>query len=124
LEEFRQKKNVTLIFDHLWLELEKAKCDRSKEFNVDETDIIIVQHKPNTVVSMKDKKQVSDLTSAERGSLMTDPCHVYECVRNVHTATDCVSQERHEAIIIGWNPHATIQACHPSGWTHLHSFTQ
>jgi hypothetical protein len=62
---------VTLFVDLSKSKLEKVKSDPSKVFNVDETSIIIVQHKPNTEVSMNDKKQVSKLTSAERGSLMT-----------------------------------------------------
>lgn len=38
---------------------------------VDETGITIVQHKQTKINGMKGKKQVSKVTSAERGSLMT-----------------------------------------------------
>jgi hypothetical protein len=68
-ERFYQR-NV-IFFDLLREKLEKVKSEPLKVFNVDETGIIIVQHKPNTIVNMKGKKQVSNLTSAESRSMIT-----------------------------------------------------
>jgi hypothetical protein len=52
------EEKVTLFFDLLRPKLEEVKSDPLKVFNMDETGIIIVQHKHNTVVNMKGKKQV------------------------------------------------------------------
>jgi hypothetical protein len=38
---------------------------------VDETGITVVQHKTSKVISLKGKRQVPSLSSAERGALVT-----------------------------------------------------
>jgi hypothetical protein len=98
------KGKVILFFDLLSPELEKVKSDASKVFNVDEMGIIIAQHKFNTVVSIKHKgqKQVSNLTSTERGSLLTRSTDM--SASGTYVTPLSVSQEKYVARIIGWDP--------------------
>jgi hypothetical protein len=62
---------VDAFFDLLEPELQKVKSDPAKVYNVDETGISIFQGTRTNVISVKGKKQVARLSSAERGSLMT-----------------------------------------------------
>lgn len=63
--------NVAAFFDIYEKELEKINYDGHKVYNVDETGLTVVQHKMQKVVALKGKKQISNLTSAERGALIT-----------------------------------------------------
>lgn len=61
---------VTKFFDNLEILLEKHKFGPEAIFNMDETGMTTVQ-KPRKVIAPKGSKQVNQLTSAERGSLVT-----------------------------------------------------
>jgi len=52
-------------------ELRKVNHQAHRIFNVDVTGITTVQHRHSKVVSMKGKKDVGSVTSAERGNLIT-----------------------------------------------------
>ncbi|KAJ4430627.1 hypothetical protein ANN_19216 [Periplaneta americana] len=58
-------KNVAVFFDIYERELEKVKFNGHRIYNVDETGLTVVQYKHQKVVSMREKKQISNLTSAE-----------------------------------------------------------
>jgi hypothetical protein len=60
---------VDAFFDLLKSELQKVKFDPAKVYNVDETRISIVLGTRTNVLSVKGKKQVTRLSSEERGSL-------------------------------------------------------
>nr|CAH7719070.1 unnamed protein product [Callosobruchus chinensis] len=62
---------VSGFFDLYEPEYNKIQNPSQRVFNVDETGITIVQHKHSKVISLKGKKQISTLTSAERGKLIT-----------------------------------------------------
>ncbi|XP_072380494.1 uncharacterized protein [Diabrotica undecimpunctata] len=63
--------NVSKFFDLYEPEYLKLTIPAKRIFNVDETGLTIVQHKHSKVISMREKKQVLSLTSAERGKLIT-----------------------------------------------------
>ena len=64
-------KNIARFFDIYESELRKVNHPAHRIFSVDETAITTVQHKHSKVVSMRGKKEVASLTSAERGNLIT-----------------------------------------------------
>jgi len=63
--------NVARLFDIYESELRKVNHSSHSLNNVDETRITTVQHRQSEVVSMRRKKVVESLTSAERGTLIT-----------------------------------------------------
>jgi len=92
-------------------------------YNCDETGITIVQHKPTKILGLKDKRQISSVQSAERGSLVT----VDKCVSPTgHFIPTLFAFTRkymkHE--LMNGTPPGSIHACHPSGWIQSEIFTQ
>ena len=63
--------NVARFFDIYESELRKVIHQAHRICNVDETGITTVQHRHSKVISMRGKKEVVSLTSAERGNLIT-----------------------------------------------------
>jgi len=59
------------FFDIYESELRKVNHQAHRTFNIDATGITTVQHGHSKVVSMRCKKEVISLTSAERGNLIT-----------------------------------------------------
>lgn len=62
---------VEKFFDLLASLIEKYRFTPNNIYNVDETGILTVPNKPSKVLSLRGKKQVGSLTSAERGDLVT-----------------------------------------------------
>lgn len=69
------KTTIGEFFNNLRCILEKKKFGAEAIFNVDETGITTV-HKPGKIIAMKGEKQVSQVTSAERGTLVTMCCGI------------------------------------------------
>ena len=63
--------NLARFFDSYESELRKVNHQAHIIFNVDATGITKVQHRHSKDVSMRSKKEVASLTSAERGNLIT-----------------------------------------------------
>lgn len=61
------REKVNMFFDILEAEFEKHNYPPDRIFNVDETGLTVVQSKVSEVVGLKGKRQISSLTSAERG---------------------------------------------------------
>lgn len=70
-KSFNPESVASFFFDIYEKEMEKIKFNPLRVFNVDETGLTVVQHKHSRVISLKGKKQVSTITSAERGKLVT-----------------------------------------------------
>jgi len=62
--------NVTCFFDNLEAVMKKFKFSAANIYNVDESGLTTV-HKPVKVVAAKGSKQVGQMTSGERGTLVT-----------------------------------------------------
>jgi hypothetical protein len=60
--------NVARFFDMYESEFKKVNHKARRIFNVDATGITAMQYRYSTVVSVRSKKEVSSLTSAERGN--------------------------------------------------------
>lgn len=101
----------------------KYELTPSKIFNMDETGLTSVPKKVGKIISIKGKKQVGTLTSAERGQLVTvalclsasghyvPPLMIFPCVRMKNELLDGA-------------PTGTVAVCHPSGWMQQHIFTE
>ncbi|XP_072392413.1 uncharacterized protein [Diabrotica undecimpunctata] len=63
--------NINRFFDILEPAMNKINFNPLRVYNVDETGITIVQSKIARVITLKGKKQVGAVTSAERGALVT-----------------------------------------------------
>ena len=51
--------------------MDTIKHNPARLYNCDKTGIAIVQNKHTKILGLKDKRQISSLQSAERGSLVT-----------------------------------------------------
>lgn len=117
------KENVNDFFNILEEALKTVKFSPCKVFNVDETGLTIVQHKCSKVVSLRGKKQVCSLSSAERGALMT----LVVCMSAAGQFVPPMivfPRKNMKAELLEGAPPGTIAACHPSGWIQQDLFTQ
>lgn len=113
---------VDAFFALLKPELASVNFDPHKIFNVDETGVTIVQGTRSKVISIKGKKEVGKLTSAERGALIT----VVTCMNaaGVYVPPLIVFPRINmKAELLDGTPPGTIAATHPSGWIQLPIFT-
>ncbi|KAJ8892837.1 hypothetical protein PR048_005418 [Dryococelus australis] len=95
----------------------------SKIFHVDETGLTVVQHKCSKVVGLKGMKQVTSLSSAERGALIT----LVTCVSAPDRYIPPMLEFPHKNMkveLLQDAPPDTIAVCHPSGWSQQELFTQ
>ena len=115
--------NVAKFFDIYEPTLGKVNHKAHRIFNVDETGITTVQHKHSKVLAMKGKKQVTALTSSERGNLIT----IVTCMNAAGTYVPplivFLRKNMKEELMDG-APAGSVSACHPSGWIQTHIFTQ
>ncbi|KAJ4452263.1 hypothetical protein ANN_03781 [Periplaneta americana] len=65
------QENVIKFFDVYEPLMNIINHSPNRLYNCDETGLTVVQHKVNKVVSLKGKRQVGSVSSAERGSLVT-----------------------------------------------------
>lgn len=84
-------------------------------YNVNETGLTIVQSKCSEIISLKGKRQVSTLTSAERGSLVT--AILYMSADGIFVPPLLIYPRKNmSAQLQKGASSGTIFACHPSGW--------
>lgn len=117
------KEKVDAFFDLLKPELDKIQFNPHKIFNVDETGITVVQGTRSKVISMKGKKEVGKLSSAERGALIT----VVICMNAAGFYVPPLivfPRTNMKAELLDGTPPGTIAATHPSGWIQLPIFTE
>lgn len=65
---------VQRFYTILWEQIEKHKIDATSLYNMDETGVRTSSSKPPKILSVKGKKQVGVISSAERGQLTTVIC--------------------------------------------------
>ena len=68
-------------------------------YNCDETDITIVQQKHTTILGSKDKRQISSVQYADRGSLLTVVTWVQ---LELHSSVTCISKKIYETRSDEW----------------------
>ncbi|XP_063857280.1 uncharacterized protein LOC135098820 [Scylla paramamosain] len=108
------KHNVELFFSKLSSLMDKYKFEPQDIWNADESGVTTVQ-KPRAVVAVKGTKQVSSLTSAERGQLVTFCVAVSAIGGSVPPMLIFPRKNYHDHFIRD-GPEGSIGACHPSGW--------
>lgn len=116
------KENVEQFFSILEPELAKIKYNPLRIYNVDETGVTTVQHKHSKIITLKGKKQVGSLTSAERGSLIT----MVACTNAAgHYIPPLLifPRKNMKAELTEGAPPGSIFATHPSGWIQQNLFT-
>ncbi|VEN44176.1 unnamed protein product, partial [Callosobruchus maculatus] len=114
---------VSRFFDLYEPEYNKIRDPFQRVFNVDETGITIVQHKHSKVISLKGKKQISSLTSAERGKLIT----IITCVNasGVYIPPVIIFPRKNmKAELMLGAPAGAVAECHISGWVQTDIFTR
>ena len=92
-------------------------------YNCDETGITTVQSKPSKILSVKGKKQVGTMTSAERGELAT----VEICMSAAgHFVPPFIifPRVRMRQEFMDGAPPGSAYACHASGWMQSDIFVQ
>jgi len=90
---------------------------------VDETGLTIVQGKPSKIIALRGKKQVGDLTSAERGQL----CTVEICMSAAgHFIPPLIifPRIRMKYELMEGTPPGSIYRCDRSGWMQTDIFTE
>lgn len=115
------KVNVSKFFDLLSKVVDRHKFTAEKIYNCDETGVTVVPKHRSKILSLKGRKQVGVLTSAERGNTITievcysaagsymPPLFVFPRVRaNNQLLNDC--------------PPGAWAEFHPSGWMQSHIF--
>lgn len=117
------KENVDNFFSILKPELEKVKSSAARVFNVDETGVTTVQHKSLKIISVKGKREVHKLSSAERGRLVT----MVTCMSasGIFVPPLLVfPRKRMKQELLDGAPPGTIGDCHISGWIQTDIFTR
>jgi len=82
-----------------------------------------VQHRHSKFVSMRGKKEVESLTSAERGNLITVVTCMSASGTYVPPLTVFPRKNMKEELMDG-APAGSISACHSSGWLQTDIFTK
>ncbi|XP_072398252.1 uncharacterized protein [Diabrotica undecimpunctata] len=94
---------------------DKYALSASRTYNCDETGITTIPNKPTTIISVKGKKQVGNLTSGERGILITAEICVSAAGHYVPPLLIILRQRRNPIYEINL-PRGSIVTFHKSGW--------
>lgn len=116
------EENVKQFYELLEPALEKVKFNPWRIYNVDETGITSVQSKHTRIITLKGKKQVGAVTSAERGALVT----MVSCMNAAGGYVPPMvifPRKNMKAELLNGAPPGTIAACHVSGWIQSYIFT-
>jgi hypothetical protein len=91
-------------------------------YKCDKTGITIVQHKHTKILGLKGKRQVSSVSSADRGSVVT----VITCLSPTGRFIPplLISKKIRETKLMNGTPPGSIHACHPLGWIQSEIFSQ
>lgn len=107
------KTNVNAFFDNLLDVCQRNKFQPHQIFNVDETGITTV-HAPGKVIAEKGAKQVGQVTSAERGTLVTMCCTV-NAIGNALPPVFIFPRVYYKDAMLKNTPPGSLGLCHPSG---------
>ena len=106
---------VNNFFNLLESLYDKYKFPPSRIYNNDETGIMTVPNKTSKVLSMKGKKQVGTLASAERGTLVTaEIC--FNALGNYIPPLLIFPRKKENALFEIGTPPETVCVAHPTGW--------
>lgn len=109
------KVNVYKFFDLLTTVVDKHKFTAERIYNCDETGVSIIPKHRSKVFSLKGRKQVGVLTSAERGNTITvEVC--YNAAGSYMPPLFVFPRSRANEQLLNDSPPGAEAAYHPSGW--------
>ncbi|XP_041356358.1 uncharacterized protein LOC121373696 [Gigantopelta aegis] len=114
------KKNVGDFFDNLENVMLRYQFEPQSIYNCDETGLTTV-HKPPTVVACKGAKQVGQVTSAERGTLVTMNVAVNAQGNSIPPFL-IFPRVHYKDFMIKNAPPGTVGVAHNSGWMTTENF--
>lgn len=114
------KFNVGSFFENLVYILEKHRFSAEKIFNLDETGCTTV-HKPPRVIAAKGQKQVGQVTSGERGKLITVCCFINAAGNTLPPAIIFPLKKFKDHMTIN-APENTLGLANASGWMTKENF--
>lgn len=112
--------NVTTFFNNLESVLKRDKFEPHQIWNIDETGLTTV-HKPPKVLAAKGVKQVGNVTSAERGTLVTLCCGVSAGGTFIPPFFVFPRVNFKDYMLSGAFP-GSVGVAHPSGWMSAENF--
>ena len=116
------RKNVTDLYENQDSTMKKGSFSPDAIYNVDETGLATVQ-KPPKVIAAKGAKQVGQVTSAERGTLVTLCCAV-NAVGNSIPPFLIFPTVHFKDFMINGSPPGTKGVANPSGWMTTEKFEE
>jgi len=117
------KVTVSKFFDLLESEMDKRKFTPDRIYNVDETGVTTVPNKPSKILSIKGKKQVGTIASAERGQLVTVELCMSAAGHYVPPLF-VFPRKRMKAELLDHSPPGSIAIPNESGWMQTEVFVQ
>lgn len=114
---------VSKFFDLLGLLYVKHELNPMKIYNMDETGLSSVPKKIGKILSLKGKKQVGALASAERGQLITAVI-CFSAAGHYVPPLMIFPRKRMKSELLDGAPAGTVAVCHSSGWMQQHIFTE
>ncbi|KAJ8949594.1 hypothetical protein NQ314_008165 [Rhamnusium bicolor] len=108
------KESVEEFYSNLEQVLRKYKFSPRRIFNLDETGVTTVLPSPK-VVAEKGKRQVGQVTSAERGSLVTVVC-IVNAIGNFISPCLIFPRQKYLPHFIEGAPYGTLGLASKSGW--------
>lgn len=114
---------MNILFDILEPALQKIKNNPARIYNVDNTGLTKVQSKHSSILSLKGKRQIDGITSAERGSLIT----MVTCMNAAGGFVPSMlvfPRKNFKVELLDGAPPGTIAECYPSGWIQQHLFSK
>jgi hypothetical protein len=97
--------------------------DPQNIYNMDETGITTVPNKQSKVITMRGRRQVGQLTSAERGQLVTTEICMSAAGSFMPPMFVWPRLGMKEEFTVG-APNGSFHACNPSGWITVEIFEQ
>ncbi|KAB0799328.1 hypothetical protein PPYR_07208 [Photinus pyralis] len=107
--------NVANFFALLGELMDKYHFTASQIYNCDETGLSTVPNKPSKILSLKGKKQIGSLSSAERGTLVTAEICVSASGHYIPPLLIFPRVRLNPLFDVGLPPDSVV-VCHPSGW--------
>lgn len=116
--------NVNLFFDNLHDTMTRHPVfgDGTRVYNLDETNTVTVQ-KSAKVLAPKNQKQVSKVTSAEKGTLVTT-CYIINAIGNVLPPVLIFPRVNFKQHMIAEAPSGTLGLANPTGWMNSDLFVK
>lgn len=114
------KYNVSQFFANLKDILQRKQFPPQNIYNLDETAVTTVQ-KPPKVISSKGQKQVEQVTSAERGQLVT-MCNIINAVGNTISPAYVFPRMKFADYMLHGAPSGSLELSHKTGWMTADNF--